>query len=183
MRTKLKTELAVNKLILLFLASRMPSGMEHDEFVRFNMEGDWMLYFDLEQYLPELTGDGLLALKEAAGQKLYAITAEGLTMLKLLKTKIPLSIRTFIDTAMTERRAELEREQEITADYMQDSACEFPVMLKIFENRQPLLELNLTAPSAEAAKLVCRRFKQDAADLYASLIERLTKDEQTEKTL
>lgn len=176
MRYKARTDLAENKLILLFLASRIPSGLEHDEIVRFNMEGEWMLYFDMEQYLLELAEDGLLAMREAAGQRLYAITAEGLNVLGLLKAKIPLSIRTFIDTVMAERRSAIQHEQEISADYMQDSACEFPVMLRIFENNLPLLELNLTAPSAEAAELVCRRFRQVAADIYAALIERLTKD-------
>lgn len=177
MRYKVKTELAENKLILLFLASRIPAGLDHDEFVRFNNEGDWMLYFELEQYLLELVEGGLLALRGPAGQKLYAVTAEGLNVLGLLKAKIPLSIRSFIGEKMADRRMKLEQEQEISADYMQDSACEFPVMLRIFENNLPLLEMNLTAPSAEAAELVCRRFRQEGADIYASLIERLTKDE------
>lgn len=181
MHYKIKTDLAENKLILLFLASRIPYGLEHDEIVRFNMEGDWMLYFDMEQFLLELSEDGLLMLKETAGQKLYAVTAEGLNILKLLKSKIPLSIRTAIDTMMAERRLAIQQQQEISADYMQDSACEFPVMLRIFENQQPLLELNLTAPSAEAAELVCKRFRTGAADIYASLIERLTKDQKTEE--
>lgn len=177
MRLKTKADLAVNKLILLFLASRMPSGLEHDEFVRFNMEGDWMLYFELEQFLPELISDGLLALRENAGQRLYAITAQGLNILGLLKTKIPLSVRSMITGRVAERRHAMERDQEISADYTQDSACEFPVSLRLFENQRPLLEMNLTAPSAEAAQLVCDRFRGEGADIYAALIERLTRDE------
>jgi hypothetical protein len=177
MRSKIRTDLAENKLILLFLAARMPAGIDHDEIVRFNMDGGWMLYFDMEQYLLELTEDGLLQLSDDAGGKLYAATAEGLNVLGLLKAKIPLSIRSFIDGMLAERRAEMERDQEITADYVQDSAFEYPVTLRIRENRAKLMELNLTAPSAEAAELVCRRFRAEAADIYASLIERLTRDE------
>lgn len=177
MKLSIKTELAENKLILLFIASRMPPGIDHDEIVRLNDEGGWMLYFDMEQYLLELAGDGLLSLCGAAGQRLYAVTAEGLNVLGLLKPKIALSIRTFIDAKMAERRQSMEREQEITADYTEDSACEFPVMLRIFENRMPIMELNLTAPSAEDAGRVCRRFREEAAELYAGLIERLTRDE------
>ncbi len=180
MKYKLKTELAVNKLILLYLASRMPQGLGHDDFVLFNDEGDWMLYFDMEQYLLELVEGGLLSVRVQTDQKFYAVTAEGLNVLGLLKSKIPLSIRSFIGEKMAERRLDLERDQEITASYVQDSAVEFPVMLRIFENNLPLLELNLTAPSAEAAELVCRRFKRDGADIYASLIERLTQDEDKE---
>lgn len=181
MRIKIRTDLAESKLILLFLASRMPSGIDHDEIVRLNMEGEWMLYFDMEQFLLELVGDSLLEAADAGGGKLYAVTAEGLHVLGLLKTKIPLHIRTFIDEKLRERRAAMERDQEITAGYDQDSASEYPVKLRILENRMPLMELNLTAPSAEAAEQVCRRFREEAADIFASLIERLTKDErQTE---
>jgi hypothetical protein len=177
MRPKVRADLAESKLILLFLASRMPAGIEHDEIVRFNMDGDWMLYFDMEQYLLELAEDGLLALNESGNGKLYAATAEGLSVLGHLKSRIPLSIRSFIDGRLAERRADIERSQEITADYVQDSACEYPVTLRVLENRSTLMELNLTAPTAEAAALVCRRFRDEAADIYASLIERLTRDE------
>ena len=79
--------LAESKIILLYLASRMPSGIEHDEIVRLNAEGNWMLYFDMEQYLLELAEDGLLALKdEGIGRRLYAATAEGLLIPLILRT-------------------------------------------------------------------------------------------------
>lgn len=179
MRLITRTGLAANKLILLYLASRLPAGIEHDEIVRFNMDGGWMLYFDMEQYLPELVEDGLLALNDAGGGKLFSATAEGLNVLGLLKSKIPLSIRSFIDGRLAERRQELERNQEITAGYVQDSAYEYPVVLRILENQRPLLEMNLVAPSAEAAELVCSRFREQAADIYAELIARLTEDAAT----
>jgi hypothetical protein len=170
--------LAESKIILLYLASRMPSGIEHDEIVRMNAEGNWMLYFDMEQYLLELVEDGLLTLKdEGIGRKLYAATAQGLHVVGLLKADIPLQVRSFIDAQLAERRQGMERAQEITAGYVQDSASEYPVALKIMENGLPLLEMNLTAPSAQSAEAVCARFQAQAADIYAELTERLTKDE------
>ena len=178
MRKKPVPSLAESKLILLYLASGMPSGIEHDEIVRFNAECGWMLYFEMEQYLTELAADGLLSLRDAGGgRKLYSATAEGLTVLSPLKANIPISIRAGINARMAERRPDMEIEQEITADYTQDSASEYPVILRILENHLPLLEINLTAPSAETAVLVCGRFRQEAADLYSGIIERLTRDE------
>lgn len=181
MRNAVKTNLAEGKLILLYLVSRMPAGMDHDEIVRFNAEGGWMLYFEMEQYLPELAEDGLLeAHDEGGGRRLYWATAEGLSVLGLLKANIPLHIRSAIDAQMAERRIDMESEQEITADYTQDSATEYPVVLRILENRLPIFVMNLTAPSAEAAELVCGRFREQAADIYAGFIERLTAEGGTE---
>jgi DNA-binding PadR family transcriptional regulator len=178
MRSKPVPNLAESKLILLYLASRMPSGIEHDEIVRFNAEGGWMLYFEMEQYLKELAEDALLQESDGGGgRKLYAATADGLNVLGLLKTSIPLPVRSAIDAELAERRSGMEMEQEVTADYTQDSATEYPVMLRILENRLTLFEMNLTAPSAEAASEVCARFREQAAEIYASLIERLTRDE------
>ena len=72
MRKKPAPSLAESKLILLYLASGMPSGIEHDEIVRFNAECGWMLYFEMEQYLTELAEDALLTLRDAGGgRKLY----------------------------------------------------------------------------------------------------------------
>jgi len=178
MRKKPAPSLAESKLILLYLASGMPSGIEHDEIVRFNAESGWMLYFEMEQYLTELAEDALLTLRDAGGgRKLYSMTAEGLNVLGLLKANIPLSVRSGINAQMAERRSDMEIEQEITADYTQDSANEYPVILRILENHLPLLEINLTAPSAETAELVCDRFRQEAADIYSGIIQKLTRDE------
>jgi hypothetical protein len=183
MRITAKTTLAESKLILLYLASRIPGGLEHDEIVRFNAEGGWMLYFEMEQYLPELAEDGLLAVHgEGGGRRLYAATAEGLSVLGLLKADIPVKIRTAIDTQLKERRADIEINQEIVADYIQDSAAEYPVILRIMENRLSIFEMNLTAPSAETADLICSRFREQAADIYAELIQRLTADSGPEET-
>jgi hypothetical protein len=177
MRMTAKTTLAESKLILLYLASRIHEGMEHDEIVRFNAEGEWMLYFEMEQYLPELAEDGLLAVHdEGGGRRLYAATVEGLSVLGLLKADIPIKIRTAIDAQLAERRMDITRSQEIFADYSQESASEYPVILRILENRLSIFEMNLTAPSAETAALLCSRFREQAADIYAGLIERLTAD-------
>jgi hypothetical protein len=182
MRIKPVPKLAESKLILLYLASRMPAGLEHDEFVRFNDEGGWMLYFEMEQYLPELAQDGLLEARDGGGgRRLYAATAEGLSVLGLLKADIPLHIRTSIDGQLAEQRQDMETEQDISASYTQESATEYPVILRILENRMILFEMNLTAPSAETAELVCSRFREQAADIYAGLVERLTKDEKTQE--
>jgi hypothetical protein len=171
--------LAESKLALLYLLSRAPAGIEHDEIVRSVMDGGWMLYFDMEQYLLELAEDGLLAEQPGDGaRRLFSATAEGLNILGTLKRNIPLSIRAAIDGMLSERRTDMEREQEITADYTQDSATEYPVTLRILENHAPLLELNLTAPSAQAAEQVCRRFRERAAELYGGLIGALTADEE-----
>ena len=51
MRYKLVSSIAENRLILLYLVSKLPLGMDHDQIVRFNQERDWMLYFDMEQFL------------------------------------------------------------------------------------------------------------------------------------
>lgn len=182
MRIKPVPKLAESKMILLYLASRMPAGLEHDEFVRFNDEGGWMLYFEMEQYLPELAGDGLLEERDGGGgRKLYAASAEGLSVLGLLKADIPLRIRNFIDGQLAEHRQDMETEQDITASYTQESASEYPAVLRILENRMILFEMNLTAPSAEAAELVCARFREQAADIYAGLVERLTKDDESQE--
>lgn len=178
MRISAKAGLAESKLILLYLASRLPAGIEHDEIVRFNAEGGWMLYFEMEQYLPELVQDGLLAVQgDGGGRRLFGPTAEGLSVLGLLKADIPLPIRSSIDANLKERRHDIEADQEIAADYAQDSSTEYPVALRISENRLPIFEMNLTAPSAEAAEIVCARFRKQAADIYAGIIARLTADE------
>ena len=177
MKYTVKPNPAVNRLILLYLVSKMPIGMEHDEIVKLNLDSNWMLYFELEQRLKELCEEALLSLKELDGRRLFNVTAEGLGIVGLLKSKIPIGIRTGIDERISERRLGMEQALEITADYSQDSGVEFPVKLKINENLQTLLEVNLTAASAADAARVCERFRVTGEDIYAQLIFNLTSDE------
>jgi hypothetical protein len=167
-----------NRLILLYLVSKMPAGLEHDDIIKLNLDGNWMLYFDLEQHLLELCEENLLSQRELDGRKVYAATAEGLGILTHLKSTIPLWIRTSIDEKVSERRVGLERELEITTYYSQDSTVEFPVRLKINENLQTLLEINMTAASAADAARVCERFRTLGEELYVQLLAKLTSDEE-----
>lgn len=177
MKYTIKPDPAGNRLILLYLISRMGVGLEHDEVVRFNQECQWMLYFDLEQHLVDLCAEKLLSQQTLDDRRLFRVTAEGLGVLSLLKSRVPMEIRTAIDERIAARRATLERAVQITAEYSQDSATEFPIALKIRENLQTLLELRLSAATAADAEGVCRRFRENAETLYAGLIARLTRDE------
>ncbi len=184
MRYKLVTSIAENRLILLYLVSKLPLGMDHDHIVRFNQEREWMLYFDMEQFLAELKEDGLLAVRQMDDRRVYTLTVDGLNVLNLLKNRIALNVRNTIDERVAELKDELELDLEVTATYGQTAAGEYPVKLRLTEDLATLLELNLTAPSAEIAEGVCRRFRQEATVLYAQILARLTRDEyeETEET-
>ncbi len=177
MKYTIKPDPAGNRLILLFLISRMGMGLEHDEIVKLNQENNWMLYFDLEQHLRDLCDEKLLAERSQDGRKLFSVTADGLGVLSLLKSRIPLPIRSSIDARIAERRVALERSFQISAEYSQDSVSEYPIRLRITENLQTLLELQLSAATAAAAEGVCRRFRERGEQLYAGLISELTRDE------
>lgn len=181
MRYKLVSSIAENRLILLYLVSKLPLGMDHDQIVRFNQERDWMLYFDMEQFLQELTEDGLLAVRTSYDRRIFTLTVDGLNVLNLLKNRIALNVRNNIDERVAELRDELELDLEVTANYVQASAGEYPVKLRVTEDLATLMELNLTAPTAEDAARICQRFRQEATDIYATLISRLTRDETKEE--
>lgn len=170
-----KGNLTENRLILLFLAARFARGIEHDEVAALNMRHDWMLYFDMEQMLAELCDEGLLLREVLEDKVFYAVTAAGADVLGMYYKRIPMSIRSQIDSFARENAQRMVREQEFYAEYECISASHYRAILRIYELSQPIFSLDISAPDEATARAICLRFKQEATDIYAGLVARLTK--------
>lgn len=176
-----KGNLTENRLILLYLASRFPAGIEHDEVVKLNMQYDWMLYFDLEQFLIELCEQKLLGLHDLENRHFYRVTAEGLNLLDMYRQRIPLSIRTAIDEFVRDNTQRIERQMEIYADYTCVSDIDYEVKLRIYEYFRPIMSMTISSPSEAHAKRICQRFQREAPEIFAQVVGRLTRDDKLDQ--
>jgi hypothetical protein len=148
--------------------------VEHDEIVKLNMAQEWVLYFDLEQFLLELCEGGYVRLRPRDNLRFYQISAQGLDVLGLYYKRIPLSVRTSIDHYVAGNTQRLEHDMEVYADYTQNSAIDYPVVLKLNEYYKPLLSIHVDAADEASARHICKRFEELAPKLYAQLLSQLT---------
>ena len=67
-------------------------------------------------------------------------------------------------------------EQQIIADYSQDSENEFPVLFRINENGVTIFEARIVAAAAKDAQNLVDAFKKKASKIYAGVVRELTSD-------
>lgn len=167
-----KNNLTENKFIILYIARKLGVKLDCDQFYILTDEHRWMNYFDMRECIIDLHDVGLL--KEDSEK--YSITADGIAVINQFKKSIPLSIRTIVDEYAKSNKSKILVEQQIIADYSQDSENEFPVLFKINENGVVIFESRLVAANAKDAQKLVDAFKNKASKIYGNVIKELTSD-------
>ena len=165
-----KNNLTENKFIILYIARKLGVKLDCDQFYILTERHGWMNYFDMRECIIDLHEGGFLS--ETEGK--YSITAEGISIIDEFKKSIPLSIRTFIDGYAKENKSKILVEQQIIADYSQDSENEFPVLFRINENGVVIFEARIVAATAKDAQQLVDAFKSKASKIYANVVKELT---------
>jgi hypothetical protein len=167
-----KNNLTENKLILLYIAKKLGVKLSYDQFYVLVDKYKWMNYFDMRECIIDLSEAGFLSNESDC----FTITANGLELLDIFKKSIILSIRTTIDEYANNNRLKIKIDQQIYADYSQDSENEYPVVFKIIENEVEIFSARLVASNTKEAKSLVREFKKKAPKIYANMIKELTSD-------
>ena len=167
-----KNNLTENKFIILYIARKLGVKLDCDQFYILTDKHKWMNYFDMRECIIDLHDVGFL--KE--DDEKYSITAEGIAVIDQFKKSIPLSIRTDIDDYAKSNKSKILVEQQIIADYSQDSENEFPVLFRINENGVVIFEARIVAATAKDAQSLVDAFKNKASKIYANVVKELTSE-------
>lgn len=168
------SELATNKLILLYLLYKIRIPLSHAQITHFIMEKAYTDYFSLQQYLTELSDSELIIKQHDNHTTRYSIANKGIDTLKYFINRIPESIRFEIDNYIQKNRQQLKNELEITAEFIPKKHNEYIVHCKIKENDTTLIDIDINTASKEQAKNICSNWKNNAQDLYRSILSYLT---------
>jgi len=164
-----KNNIAENKLIILYMLYKFRAPLSFEFMYDYISENDWINYFDMSQLLIDLEEDRYLK-KDG---ELYDITITGVDVLDTFRKRIPFSIRQSIESYASRSRTAMIEEMQITADYVQDSANEFPVTLEIYENKIKVFSMKITATSSHEAEQLCMAFRQKANLIYSNTLSML----------
>ena len=101
------------------------------------------------------------------------VTIDGRNCLSHFFLRIPQSLREEITTFITENKMNLKRSQEYVSDYVKNPDGSHTVTLKIKEPvlTSPLLEIKLKAPNRHSAILACKKWKENAANIFEYLYD------------
>ena len=168
-------EVVENKLILLYLIEKINVPVSNLQITKLILENKFMNYFLLQQFLNELV-EGKFLETEASGEKaLYKITEPGKQSLGYFSGLIPSGIKGRIDNSISAIKKNIRNETLITADFMPESENEFIASCKVGEDNFTLMEISVTVGTRNDARTICNNWKNHTRDIYAEIINILTK--------
>jgi predicted transcriptional regulator len=169
------TELAENKLLLLYLFSKINLPISNNQITEIILKNNLMDYFTLQQYITELSASKFLVTIDYEGKQRLKITESGSNVLNLFDNRISPSKKDLIDTFIKENIDTIKKQMTISADYTIEGD-NYIVNLKATENDIMLMDLKVNVASIKQANELCTKWKNNSSDIYTNIISLLIQD-------
>jgi predicted transcriptional regulator len=163
-----------NKIIILQVLSSFGVPLTNNEATEFILENELINYFELQQYLNDLTESGMTQIKSIENEERYFLTANGKKTLHYFNNRLDQDLRRFINDKVETKKSRIIAQTNITADYFRLDNNEYLVELKVEEDNSTLINLQLNIISNKHAKLICERWEKEAQFLYGDILGLLT---------
>lgn len=168
--------LAENKILLLYILSKVGKSISHNELLELVTSISDMNYFYFQQFLLDLLEDKYITKYEKEETPLYDLTTEGKTALDLTIGIIPGILKLKVDSQFKENLDYIKDKFSISAEYSPISEKEFTVRCKIIENNNTVFDLQAHAGSREQAKRIVENWNTKSTEIYPQILELLVKE-------
>lgn len=158
------------KIIVLYFIHRLRIPPTAALLTRVMLENQFLNYFQLHQCLHDLTGEGFLTAVTEDGMDRYEINEPGKRILSMFSGIMPVGVRVRLDEKIDAIRAGYRAERSVRAEHTLVNEDEYQVRLRIIEDEQPLVDIQLSVGSREDARSMCGNWKENASTLYPALL-------------
>lgn len=171
----LNEDFTMNKLIVLYLLSRIKMPLSLSQITQIVLERGYTDYFSMQQYLNELLESHLVVKTKDNNVSYFDISEKGSQTLEFFSSRIPASIRLELDNFIATNWRKLRSEIDVFAEYIPSKEYEYIVHCKITENTSVLIELNVNVASKKQAITMCDSWKNNSSNLYSEILQLLSK--------
>lgn len=166
-----------HKLLILYTIDEFRIPLTNTQLTDFIMELNFMDYFSLQQYLTDLTDKSILEYSETHDGSYYLLTENGRKMLEFFNDRIYDEYKVRIQKSAEIKKKDIQKNTQISANYVKNSEHDYTVQLKVEENQFTLINLELNLVSNKQAKAVCKNWKENASEMYTQIIQCLLPDD------
>ena len=169
--------LAENKVLILYILNKIDKPVNNDELLQLVLSIEDMNYFYFQQFLLDLLENKYIETykENSFSEQIYRLTDVGKEALELTKDLIPGIIKLKIDNTIKGEFQDIEEEISIVSEFTPEDDGGFIVTCKIIEHNKTIFEVSTSAVSREQAKSISDNWKENAIDIYPSMINLLTK--------
>ncbi len=171
------TQLTENKLILLYIIDKINIPISNLQLMKIILDNKLMNYFIFQQFLKELCDSHLLIINETVvSSSTYLLTKAGKQTLEFFHNRIPLGLKSRLDSYMSSARKKIRNELCISADFIPENEQEYFVICKAKEDDFNLIDLKISVGTRNDANTICNNWKQHSEKIYIEIIESLLKN-------
>lgn len=166
------TDLAENKVLLLYILNKVGSGIIEDNLFELVAEINDTNFFIFKDLLIDLMHSGLVStLKDDNQVPAYILTTQGKNSLELTEDILPGLVKLKADTILNEKFTNIVNESSVLAEFIPTNENEYTVILKIIENNKKIFELRTFAGSRERAKKIVDNWKKNSTTIYPKILD------------
>jgi len=162
-----------SKLLILYLFNEIDFELNDLQVLRVFVDLDIMNYFDLMNYLGELTSGEMLAEKELPTGKFLSITPKGKDIISEFKNDIRNSYRVRISEYCGRHKADMQAESQFVGEYYRLDQNEYRVILKIMDPHVTVFEMDIKVFSKDDAMHAISNWRKNAPRIYKTVFELL----------
>lgn len=167
------TGLTLYKLMILYMLEKVNFQLTTSQMTEFILTQGYTDYFHVQQAISELAECNLINQKTVRNTTYYQNTADGSRTLEYFKKDISDQIKNEIDQFLHDNAFELRNEVSTLSDYDRTPEGEYGVRCRVREGNSTLIELNLTVPTEDIAKTICKNWPKKCQPLYMHVLNEL----------
>lgn len=163
------SDLAENKLLLLYIFHRINMPMNNSHITHIVLENNLINYFGLQQYISELVDSGFLSDTIENKKHLLNITSKGVDSLDFFIKRIPEKKKEVIDKYLETHLDLIKKDISVISEYdIKGNA--FMVRLALKSEDTTLIELKFPVENNSKAQEVSHFWKENYEEIYKKIM-------------
>ena len=162
------------KLMTLYTLSRVDFGLTNKQIAGVFTDLGYTNYFNAQYTIGDLVESGLISEDSYPDCYYYSLTDAGRSSLDALKNDLGPDIRSDIDDYLKKNRLSFREALSTRADYYRTTSGDYAAHCQVLEHSAPLMDLTLTVPSEQQAKIITKQWKSKSSDIYALVFQKLS---------
>ena len=161
------------KLMIMYMLNKVNFPLSNNQISNFMLGNQYTNYFTLQESLHSMEEDDFIHAILYHNSTQYVLTDKGRETIKFFYNKISQAIRDDIDAYLADNKYELKCEVETISEYYQTDKGDYIAKLRVIEGDTTLIDLSLSVPLEEEAKIICSKWKANNQNIYEYIVKKL----------
>ena len=162
------------KLMILYMLEKVNFPLSNSQISSFVLGREYTTYFTLQNTLNTLIDDNFIHAAIYKNSTQYSLTENGQYAIRQFSNKLSSSIKEDIDCYLSDNKYDFRCEINTISNYYQSESGDYIAEFKVNEGNTSLIEIRLSVPSEEDAKIICNKWQNNNQDIYEYIMHKLT---------